>query len=88
MGAHGLSTLEFIRLVVGSVLIFFDQAVFALIRGCNTFVETKRFFRRFALRISCEVFCVLLTVVCFSLISVLHCLVVQIDCVSSRSVCV
>ena len=87
MDPHGLSTFEFIGSTVGSALVV-DQAVFDLIRGCNTFVERKRFFRRFALRICCEVFCITSPVVCFSLESTLHCLVVHVNCVSSRSVCV
>ena len=87
MDTHGLSPLEFSCFAVGSALVV-DQAVFDLIRGCNTFVERKRFFRRFALRICCEVFCIAPPVVCVSLVSALHCLVVHINCVSSRSVCV
>ena len=83
MDAHGLSTFEFIGFAVGSALVLFDQAVFDLIRGCNTFVDRRRCFA-----LLCEVFCVTSPVVCFSLVSVLHCLVVYIDRVSSRSVCV
>lgn len=87
--AHGLATQSFLRFVDGSSLVVFDWAVFDLVSGCNTFVDTKRFFRWFsALRLLCEFSCITSSAGTLSLVSLLHCLTVRTVCVFWWSVCV